>query len=137
VRGKEVPQHDPLIIDRARKLRRDLTFPERLLWHGLRGRRLAGLKFRRQHPIDRFIVDFVCLERRLIIELDGDSHIGQAAYDLHRQAVLEKLGYRVLRVGNDDVLQDLDSVVEGILIACGNSLAPHPGPLPAGEREKE
>src|SRR5262245_51327265 len=77
--GLEVPQHDPLLIERARTLRRGLTFPERRLWYALRGRRLNGLKFRRQHPIDRFIVDFVCLERRLIIDLDGDSHIGQAA----------------------------------------------------------
>jgi very-short-patch-repair endonuclease len=132
-----VPKHDPVVIDRARKLRRDLTFPERRLWYALRGRRLAGFKFRRQHPIDRFIVDFVCVERQLIIELDGDSHIGQADYDLKRQADLEHLGYQVLRVGNDDVLHDLDAVIEGILIACGSAKAPHPGPLPKGEREKD
>ncbi len=132
-----MPQHDAILIARARKLRRDLTFPERRLWYALHGRRLAGLKFRRQHPIDRFVVDFVCLERRLIVELDGDSHIGQASYDLKRQAALAQLGYRVLRVGNDDGLQDLDSVIEGILMACGDPNAPHPGPLPRGEREKD
>jgi very-short-patch-repair endonuclease len=82
-------------------------------------------------------VDFVCLEKQLITELDGDSHIGQATYDLRRQAALESLGFRVLRIGNDDVLQDIDSVIEGILIACDKSHAPHPGPLPKGKREKD
>jgi len=74
---------------------------------------------RRQHPIGLYVVDFVSLEHRLVVELDGDSHNGRAAYDLERQSQLELAGYRVLRVGNDDVLNDLDAVLGAILQACG------------------
>src|SRR5262245_37301456 len=105
-------------ITRARKLRRDSTVPERVLWSRLRARRLAGLKFRRQHPFGPYVLDFYCESTQFTIELDGDSHIGQAAYDLDRQSWIESQGVRVLRVGNDDVLRDLDTVLEAILIAC-------------------
>ena len=111
------------MIARARKLRRESTFPERLLWGRLRGTRCAGLTFRRQQPIDQYVVDFFCPECRLVVELDGQSHEGQAAEDAARQACLEGQGLRVLRFTNDRVLADLDGVVGAIARAC----APHPG----------
>ena len=107
---------------RARELRRDATFPEKLLWSRLRAGRLAGIKFRRQHTIESYVVDFYCHEAQLAIELDGDSHNGRAQYDAARTAVLERLGVRVLRIANDDVLQDLDAVLEMIMRECGNGL---------------
>lgn len=103
----------------ARRLRKDLTFPERLLWSRLRGGRLAGLKFRRQHPIGDFIVDFYCHEHRLAIELDGESHADRGEADHTRQKDIERLGVHVVRYGNDDVLQDIDTVLEQILRECG------------------
>jgi very-short-patch-repair endonuclease len=104
---------------RARRLRRDATFPERLLWGRLRAGRLAGLKFRRQYPVAAFIADFYCHRSRLAIELDGDSHEGRAEYDAERTAVFARLGIRVLRIGNDDVIRELDAVMEMILRECG------------------
>ncbi|MEX2026571.1 MAG: DUF559 domain-containing protein [Pirellulaceae bacterium] len=103
----------------ARLLRKDSTFPERLLWSRLRGGRLGGLKFRRQHSVGDFVVDFYCHEHALAIELDGESHSGRAEYDQERQAVIEQWGVRVVRYGNDDILQDLDAVLEQILRECG------------------
>ena len=80
---------------------------------------MAGLKFRRQQPIGDFIVDFYCHEHLLAVELDGESHWGQAEYDRTRQAMIEQLGVRVVRCGNDDILLDLDAVLEQILRECG------------------
>ena len=102
----------------ARELRHDSTVPERQLWQALRGRKLAGLKFRRQHPIPPFVVDFYCEEELLVVELDGESHIGHAGYDENRTAELRKKDLKVVRFGNDDVLQDLEAVLHGILRAC-------------------
>jgi very-short-patch-repair endonuclease len=114
-----MPYQDPNQTEKCRQLRRKLTGPERRLWSTLRSRRAAKLKVRRQYPIGPYVVDFVCPEHRVIIELDGDSHIGRADYDRERQSRLESAGYRVLRVGNDDVVNDLDAVLRGILQACG------------------
>ncbi len=117
-----MPHRKPLTDDqkqRTRRLRHDATFPERLLWGRLRAGRLAGIKFRRQHTIESFVVDFYCHEARLVIELDGDSHIGRGQYDAERSRILERLGVRVLRIGNDDVLKDLKAVLEMILRECG------------------
>jgi adenine-specific DNA-methyltransferase len=106
----------------ARRLRRDSTGPERALWEVVRNRNLARLNFRRQHPIGPYIVDFFCQEHQLAIELDGDSHIERAEYDARRQRYIEHLGIRVLRIGNDDVLEDLEAVCRAILDACGKRL---------------
>lgn len=76
---------------------------------------MNGLKFRRQHPIEPFIVDFYCAEAKLVIELDGESHNGQQAYDAERSKLLAKLGLNVMRITNDDVLTNFDGVAEGIL----------------------
>jgi len=89
----------------ARYLRRSSTPAERYAWNLLRNRRMLGLKFRRQHVLGRFIVDFCCPARRIVLELDGAHHDrqAQATYDRERQAYLERLGYRVVRVRNGDL----------------------------------
>lgn len=106
----------------AKELRKDATFPERLLWSVLRRKQLRGLRFRRQHAIGPYIVDFYCPKKRLVIEIDGRSHDDRGAYDLRRERYLTNQGYAVLRVANDDVLDDLEAVAAGILKACGISI---------------
>jgi len=122
-----------LNVDRARGLRQTMTDAGRTLWRHLRNRQLSGLKFRRQHEIDRYIVDFVCTEALLIVELDGGQHADQVNYDERRTQQLEAMGYRALRFWNNDVLVNIDSVLEVVMEALA-SPAPHPPPLPAGER---
>jgi very-short-patch-repair endonuclease len=105
---------------RARQLRRDATFPERLLWGLLRDRRFRGVKFRRQHPVGPYVVDFYCRSHRLVVELDGRSHDDRGPEDRRRQDYLESaVGLKVFRVGNDEVLHDRESVVLGVLRALG------------------
>ena len=105
---------------RAQQLRRDATFPERVPWSVLRDRRLNGVKFRRQHPIGPYVVDFYCISHRLVVELDGNSHVDRGREDRERQDYLESVaGLKVFRVGNDDVLHNRESVVLGVLRALG------------------
>jgi very-short-patch-repair endonuclease len=110
--------HSSPILHHARRMRHEPTKAERLLWQKLRGRQLGGYKFRRQHPIGNYIVDFYCAETKLIIEIDGDVHAYQEAYDAERTADLEALGYRVVRFWNEQVLKEMDGVVGVILVAC-------------------
>jgi len=121
----------------ARRLRRSQTDAERALWLRLRDRRLAGWKFKRQTPIDRFIVDFCCADSKLIVELDGGQHAVQTAQDAERTQTLSALGYLVLRFWNNDVLTNIDGVLEDILSTLPQHapVPPHPTPLPDGERE--
>jgi very-short-patch-repair endonuclease len=84
----------------------------------LRARNVGGLKFRRQHPIEPYIVDFYCAEAELIVELDGRSHDTTASYDAQRSQHLQALGLTVMRVGNDDVLDNLEGVATAILRAA-------------------
>ena len=97
----------------ARRLRRDATDVENLLWQHLRNRQLGGLKFRRQATVGDAIADFFCAERRLIVELDGGQHSEEA--DSERTAKLEVLGCRVIRFWNHEVIENLDGVLERIL----------------------
>ena len=114
----------------ARALRRELTDAERKLWYGLRDRRLDGRKFRRQYALGRYVVDFVCLEEMIIVEVDGSQHADTAAEDAVRSSWLEGQGFRVLRFWNNDVLKNID----GVLTQISASFSPHPDPLPqAGE----
>jgi very-short-patch-repair endonuclease len=99
----------PGLVHVARRLRRDATVPERLLWSRLR-RGALGTDFRRQAPVGPYVVDFLCPQLLLVVEVDGRSHDGQDAADRARQAALERLGYAVLRVSNDEVLADLEAV---------------------------
>jgi very-short-patch-repair endonuclease len=101
----------------ARNLRKTQTDAERLLWQHLRNRQLCSQKFRRQFPIDSFIADFVCLEVKLIVELDGGQHAEQVEYDQYRTEQLQKRGFTVLRFWNNDVLQNTMGILEAIRMA--------------------
>jgi very-short-patch-repair endonuclease len=98
----------------ARKLRRNQTDAERLLWGRLRDRRLAGAKFRRQTPIAGFIADFVCEDAKVIVEVDGSQH-AESEKDAARTAVLEAAGYSLQRFWNNDVMTNMDAVLERIV----------------------
>jgi len=113
----------------ARALRRNMTDAERLLWSRLRMGQL-GFRFRRQHPIAPYVIDFYCIERRLAIELDGGQHNESAgiASDRHRSARLRTQGIQTLRFWDNDVLNNIDGVLQIIL----ESLGPPPHPSPAG-----
>ena len=100
---------------RARQLRNEGTDAERRLWYFLRRQQLAGHKFRRQYPLAGYIVDFVCVPARLVIELDGGQHLEAIEYDQRRTEILEREGYRVLRFWNDDVLLHTEDVLAEIL----------------------
>ncbi|CAM0997728.1 DUF559 domain-containing protein [Rhodanobacter sp. Root179] len=96
---------------RARRLRNEGTDAERRLWQHLRHRQLAGHKFRRQYPLASYIVDFICVPARLVVELDGGQHLDAVEYDRRRTEALEREGYCVLRFWNDDVLLRTEDVV--------------------------
>ncbi len=100
--------------DRARELRRNPTEAEKVLWHHLRLKQLDGYRFRRQHPIGTYIVDFSCFEKSLVIELDGGRHSEQAEYDNTRTSWLEANGCTVLRFWNSQIMNEIDAVLEAI-----------------------
>ncbi len=113
----------------ARELRLRETWAEELLWEALRGRRLDGLKFRRQHPMGPFVLDFCCVERRIAIELDGGVHETQLEQDAAREELLIANGFRVLRFPNEDIFDRLPQVLEQIREAArGERPARPPGP---------
>jgi very-short-patch-repair endonuclease len=126
-------------VGAAKRLRRNQTDAERVLWFRLRDRRLRGLKFKRQVPIDRYVVDFCCADAHLIIEPDGGQHATRISEDANRTEILGAMGYLVLRFWNNDVMQNIEGVLEEILntLEQHRSEPPHPDPLPCGEREKE
>ena len=102
----------------ARHLRKHSTRAEDVLWQALRGRRLDGLKFRRQVPLLDYVVDFLCSDRKLVIEVDGVQHERDAAYDARRTGELESQGLWVIRFTNEQVLGDLDDVLHRIRAAA-------------------
>ncbi len=104
-------------IARARRLRRDMTRAESLLWRALRGHRLAGLHVRRQAPCGPYIADFLCVRARLVIEIDGATHSNpdELERDAKRDAWLAANGYRVLRLQNAEIYRNFDGVIETIL----------------------
>jgi very-short-patch-repair endonuclease len=104
----------------AREMRHGMTDAEALMWKLLRGRRLAGAKFRRQHPIGRYILDFYCHELKLCIELDGSQHAEQQEYDLARNAWLEEQGITSLRFWNNQILEETESVMESIYLTVSS-----------------
>jgi very-short-patch-repair endonuclease len=127
--GARVPSPE---TDRARLLRKEMTTSEWRIWQHLRGRQMDGWKFRRQAAIGRYVVDFVCFAARLIVELDGDSHDGEAAqveYEQRRQAWLEAQGFRVLRLSGreipeDDPLEGAWEAVDQALLETAGALDP-------------
>ena len=133
--GKQLPA---ALLERARALRREATDAERLLWSLLRNRQFLGLKFRRQHPLGGYILDFYCHEARLGVELDGGQHAEpeQAAYDAQRTRDLEGFGVRVVRFWNHEVLKEPEAVLGAIMevVEEGPDNRPHPKPLSPGER---
>ncbi len=106
-------QHWRDLKTHARQMRHMPTSAEDILWQKLRNRQIQKAKFRRQHAIDAFIVDFVCIESRLIVEVDGEIHdeMDQKLYDIDRQAKLESLGFCIIRVSNQQIFTQLETVV--------------------------
>lgn len=121
------------MVSAARELRQVATPAEQILWQALRGRRLNELRFRRQHPLGRFVLDFYCVAHQLAVEVDGDIHQtpAQAAYDAERTAWLAEKGIRVLRFTNAEVESQLEDVLEKIVLAA--STPSLDGVLPSGE----
>ena len=111
---------------RARKLRRQSTDAERRLWTILRNRQFAGCKFRRQVPIGNYIVDFVCFEKKIVVELDGGQHQAKIEYDNDRTRWLQFAGFRVIRFWNNQVLSETDGVVQAILATLEEKMPPSP-----------
>ena len=99
-----------------------MTEAETLIWHRLRARRFHGYYFRRQVPIDRFVVDFLCVSENLIIEIDGGQHAENSEYDNERTIVLNDRGYRVIRFWNNEVLENIDGVLMLILKTLDTNL---------------
>jgi very-short-patch-repair endonuclease len=111
----------PKGYEHARKLREALTPAEAKLWASLRAGRLSGVKFRRQHAIGNYIPDFCSIKHRLIIELDGSQHLEQEKYDDERTAFFESKGYHVLRFWNNDVMNNIDTVLQVIWSALNEA----------------
>jgi len=122
----------------AKRLRTNMTEAEQRLWYRLRAHRFQNLKFKRQAPIGPYVVDFICFDHKLIVEVDGGQH-AQNAKDEKRNAWLSREGYRVLRFWNDDILKRTEAVLEEIALAIESAVTPLPArfarhPLPQGER---
>ncbi len=120
------------LLDNAKILRRTMTDAEQKLWYFLRAHRFMGKKFKRQKPLGRYVVDFVCLEEKLIIELDGGQHADSLEYDRERDSWLRSQGYTVLRFWNNQLMNETESVLEQIRL----TLSPDPSPV-NGRGEEE
>jgi very-short-patch-repair endonuclease len=119
------------LISSARKLRNNSTDIERLLWRYLRNSQFEGIKFRRQQPVEDYIVDFVSFSPKLVIEVDGGQHMDNQAYDERRDECLRKNGFAVLRFWNIEVVKNLENVLEEIRQCCMELGSPTPQPPPA------
>lgn len=110
----------PEIFERAKSLRQNMTDAENKLWELLKGKKILGLRFRPQHPIDIFIADFYCHPIRLVIEVDGEIHnqSDKRAYDIGRSGELENWGIKVIRFTNKQIEQDIKTVEQGIIAEC-------------------
>jgi very-short-patch-repair endonuclease len=120
----------PPLLNAARELRQPQTPAEVKLWSRLRNRQLDGLKIRRQHPIDRFIIDFYCAEAKLCIEIDGDSHAEQVEYDQARTEYLNERGYTIIRFTNREVFNQCEAVLQQIVVECHRLIGDSDSPSP-------
>jgi very-short-patch-repair endonuclease len=114
----------PDILEAARILRKNMTFPERLLWERLKEKQICGLRFRRQHPIEFFIADFYCHQIRLVIEIDGEIHNQREAYDDGRSAEMEKFDIKIIRFKNLEVENEIENVILKIKTIVNERLQP-------------
>ena len=121
------------LVEFARGLRKKSTIAERKLWHRLRSRNFMDLKFRRQEPVGNYIVNFVCYENKLIIELDGGQHNEFSEKDIPRTKALEKEGYKVLRFWNNEVINNISGVLTVIKENC-NKPSPLSSPIGRGNK---
>ncbi len=128
-----VRHYDPQLKGSARRLRKNQTEAEKLLWSKIRKRQLMGLKFQRQFELGTYIVDFVCRDLKIILELDGGQHNLNQEYDQKRTEYLERLGYKVLRYWNNDVMENIDGILEDIVSQTHS----HPSLLSEREGVKE
>ena len=117
------PARENIFKDRARRMRREPTDAEARMWHLLRNRRLSSFKFRRQEQLGSYIVDFVCFETKLIIEIDGGQHAG-SSYDVQRDAWLHSRGFRVLRFWNNEMMGNPAGVLHIIATELGMEWTP-------------
>jgi len=123
-----MPTHEEIIL-RARELRSNMPIAELKLWAEIKGKQLEGVKFRRQHPISRYIVDFYAAQLKLVVEVDGDTHDEKKEYDARRTDFLKQKGYDVLRFTNEEIHQDLEGVLEILREKCKKQKKdadPHP-----------
>lgn len=130
--GGDSQFHARPVVELARKLRKSMTLPERMLWQRLK-LRPDGFKFRRQHPIGPYVADFCCLSERFVIEIDGEAHdhVDRVKFDERRVAFMKQNGFRVLRVTAGGVLADADHAAEAIVARVASSLhQPSAGPPP-------
>ncbi len=120
------------LLEQARGLRKKQTKAEKIFWELVRRKKFLGLKFRRQHQIDRFIVDFFCASKNLIIEIDGKIHINseQHARDIARDQYLNELGFEILRFSNEQIFYEIENVKDEIM----RTLTPDPSPIGRGEK---
>ena len=128
--------NSPNAISCARQLRRDMTWPEKLFWSRVKAQQFMNLKFRKQHPVGPFVVDFYCASVSLIVEIDGDSHKDMDA-DGTRQRYLEELGIKIVRYTNDEVLMELEWVMEDLArrLQGEEEIPPLTPPFQGGEQE--
>lgn len=117
-----MPRQKRKLTELARQMRFEPTIAEKLLWQELRRTQIGGLKFRRQQPIGDYIVDFVCPQARVAIELDGDSHENQEFIDAEKESFLTKQGFLVLRFPNSDIYTNLRGVLDVIWRTCEGSM---------------
>lgn len=109
---------DSRLIEFARQMRREPNPAERRMWRLLRNRRLAGFRFRRQHPIGPYIADFYCAVAHLVVELDGETHIGNEEADKRREEYLRSQGLRVIRFWNVEFADDSDAILDAVYSVC-------------------
>lgn len=114
MKRRRIIPYKPWLKEYARKLRKDSTFTEIMLWNYLKGKQIGGYDFDRQKPIDNYIVDFYCKDLLLAIEVDGESHYGNKQKDKKKDSRLNELGVTVLRFDDTDIIYELDKVVEKI-----------------------